>query len=92
MKIIPSKFAFALGAALSISFLFCNIVFAIGGKDFILGIVNALFHDMDFKPLMIESSFNFGKLIYGMLILFLEGLLTGYVTAALYNAFNKNRQ
>ena len=92
MKIVPSKFALALGIALSISFLLCNIVFAIGGQDFSLGIVNTLFHDMDFKPLVIDSGFNIGKLLCGMLILFIEGLFTGFVTAFIYNALNKNKQ
>lgn len=89
MKIAPSKFAFSLGIALSISFLFCNIIFAIAGKDFVLNIINTLFHEMDFKPLMIDSGLNIGKLFCGMLILFLEGLFTGYVTASIYNALNK---
>ncbi|HKR06982.1 MAG TPA: DUF5676 family membrane protein [Bacteroidia bacterium] len=92
MKITPSKFALALGIALSISFLLCNIIFAIGGKDFSLSIVNTIFHDMDFKPLMIDSGFNIGKLLCGMLILFLEGLFIGYVTAFIYNTLNKNKQ
>lgn len=92
MKIAPSKFALALGIALSISFLLCNIVFAIGGQDFSLDIVNTLFHNMDFKPLVIDGGFNIGKLFCGMLILFIEGLFTGFVTAFIYNAFNKNKQ
>ena len=91
MKIVPSKFALALGLALSISFLVCNIIFFIGGKDFSLNIVNTLFHDMDFKPLMIDNGFNFVKLICGMAILFLEGLFTGYITASIYNAISKNK-
>jgi hypothetical protein len=90
MKIVPSKFAFALGLALSISFLVCNIIFSIGGKDFSLNIINTLFHDMDFKPLLIDSSFSIGKLVYGMLILFLAGLFTGYITAFIYNVISKN--
>lgn len=89
MKIAPLKFAIALGFALSISFLACNIIFAVGGKDFSLYSVNALFHDMDFKPLMIDKGFNIGKLVSGMIILFLEGLFTGYITASIYNALNK---
>ena len=92
MKLVASKFGLALGIALSISFLLCNIIFSIGGKDFSLSIVNTIFHDMDFKPIMIDSGFNFWKLICGMLILFLEGLCVGYITAAIYNAINKNRQ
>lgn len=92
MKITPSKFALALGIALSISFMLCNIIFALCGKDFSLSIVNTLFHDMDFKLLMIDNGFSFGKLIYGMLILFLEGLFVGYVTAAIYNALCKKER
>ncbi|MFA5815705.1 MAG: DUF5676 family membrane protein [Bacteroidales bacterium] len=92
MKISPSKFALGLGISLSISFLICDIIFTIGGKDFRLSMVNAFFHDMDFKPLMIDSGFNIGKLILGMIILFLEGLFTGYITASIYNALNKNKQ
>jgi len=89
MKINSSKFGIALGIALSVSFLFCNIIFAICGKDFSLSIVNTLFHEMDFKPIMIENGFSFGKLICGMLILFLEGLFIGYVTAFIYNSISK---
>jgi hypothetical protein len=91
MKIVSSKFALALGLALSISFLLCNIIFSIGGKDLSLNIVNTLFHDMDFRPLMIDSDFSFVKLICGMVILFLEGFFTGYITASIYNAISKNK-
>ncbi len=92
MKIASLKFGLALGIAFSISFLICNIIFAIGGKDFSLNIVNTLFHDMDFMPLMINSGFNIGKLLCGLIILFLEGLFTGYVTASIYNSLNKIKQ
>ena len=91
MKLIALKFGFALGIALSISFLICNIIFSIGGKDFSLSIVNTIFHDMDFKPLRTDSGFNFLKLISGMLILLLEGLFIGYVTSIIYNAMNRKR-
>jgi hypothetical protein len=91
MKFNSSKLALLLGIALSISFLLCNVVFLIGRKDLSLKIVNTLLHDMDFKSLLIDSSFNIGKLICGMLILFLEGLFVGYITASIYNTFNKNQ-
>lgn len=90
MKITSSKFALALGIALSFSFLICNIILAIGGKDFSLNMFNILFHDMDFKSLMIGSGFNIGKLIGGMIILFFTGLFSGYITASIYNALHKN--
>ncbi len=89
MKINSSKFALAFGLALSISFFICNIIFYIGGSDFSLSIVNTIFHDMNFKPLLIENNFSIVKVLCGMFILFLEGLFVGYVTAALYNTFNK---
>ena len=92
MKISTTKLGFALGIALSLSFLLCNIIFAIGGIDFSVNIINTLFHDMDFKPLMIDNGFNIGKLLFGMLILFLEGLFTGYVTEAIYNSLQINKQ
>ena len=92
MKIAPSKFGLALGIGLSILFLLCYIILAIGGKDFSLNMLNLLFHDMNFKPLMIDSGFNIGKLLGAMLLLFLTGLFTGYITAAIYNKINKNKQ
>ncbi len=91
MKLVASKFGIALGIALSISFLICNIVFSIGGKDFSLSIVNTIFHDVDFKPLMTEGRFNFWKLVCGMMILFPEGFFVGYVTAIIYNSFGRKR-
>lgn len=91
MKLIALKFGLALGIALSISFLICNIIFFIGGKDFSLSIVNTIFHDIDFKPLMTDGKFNFLKLISGMLILFLEGLFVGYVTSVIYNTLNRKQ-
>ena len=90
MKITSSKFALALGIAFSISFLICNIILAIGGKDFSLNMFNLLFHDMDFKPLMIDNGFNIGKLVGGVIILFITGLFSGYVTTSVYNALHKN--
>lgn len=92
MKIIPSKFALALGSTLSIIFLFCYIILSIAGKDLSLNTFNLLFHDMDFKPLMVESSFSIGKLLGAMLLLFFIGLFSGYFTASIYNALNKNNQ
>lgn len=38
MKLIALKFGLALGIALSISFLICNIIFSIGGKHLTLNI------------------------------------------------------
>ncbi len=90
MKITSSKFAFALGIVFSFSFLICNIILAIDGNDCRLNILNILFHDMDFKHLMIESGINIGKLISGVIILFLTGSLTGYIPASIYNALNKS--
>lgn len=92
MKLIALKFGLGLGIALSISFLICNIIFSIGGKDFSLSIVNTIFHDMDFKPLMTDCGFNFLTLISGMLILFVEWLFVGYVTSAIYNAMNRKQE
>lgn len=91
MKLIALKFGLALGIALSISFLICNVIFSIGGKEFSLSIVNSIFHDMDFKPLMTDGGFNFLKLIGGMVVLFLEGLFVGYVTSVFYNIMNKRQ-
>ena len=92
MKIATLKFALALGIALSVSFVLCNILFAIAGNDFGLNIMNTLFHNMDFKPLMINESYNIVKLVCGMLVLFIEGFFTGLVTASIYNALIKNHQ
>ena len=89
MKISPAKFGLALGLAFGISFLICNIILVIGGNKLSLSVVNTLFHDMDFNQLMVDNGFDFGKLVFGMLILFLTGLFIGYVTAAMYNAFSK---
>lgn len=89
MKLSSTKFGFALGLALSIAFLICNLVFAIVGKDFSLNIVNTLFHNMDFSSLMVSNTFNIGKLICGMLVVFIEGLLIGYMTSAIYNIMSK---
>lgn len=91
MKIAPLKFGFGLGVALSISFLLCNIIFKIGGNDFSLSIINTLFHDVDYNPLMNEANFSLSKVFCGMLILFLEGIFTGYATAAIYNALTKKQ-
>jgi hypothetical protein len=91
MKLAASKFGLALGIAFSISFLICNIIFSIGGKDFSLDIVNTIFHDMDFKTLSTDSSFNFWELICGMIILFLEGVFVGFVTAVIYNSLNRKK-
>lgn len=89
MKISPAKFGLALGLSLGTSFLICNIILVIGGNKLSLNVVNTLFHDMDFNQLMVDNGFNFGKLIYGMLILFLTGLFVGCITASMYNAFSK---
>ena len=91
MKINPFKFGLALGLAFGIGFLLCNIIFLIGGDGFSLRIINQIFHEADFKSLMTNEGFNFGKLLCGMGILFLAGVFIGYVTAFIYNLLNRNR-
>jgi len=85
MKLLPFKFAIALGIAFSIGFLVCNIIFLIGGHGFSLNIMNQIFHETDFKPLMTNEGFSFGKLLCGMGILFLAGTFIGWITAFIYN-------
>jgi len=60
MKLSPLKFSFALGLALSISFFLCNILLVILGKEITLQILNSLFHEIDFKPLLLDKGFRFG--------------------------------
>jgi hypothetical protein len=91
MKLNMSKFGIALGLAFSIGFLLCNLILLIGGKDFSLSVMNAIFHDADFKPLMIDNSFNFGKLLAGIGGLFITGTFIGWFTALIYNAMGKSR-
>jgi len=89
MKLNISKFGIALGLAFGIGFLLCNLVLLIGGKEFSLGILNAIFHDADFKPIMADNGFSFGKLLAGMGILFVVGTFIGWFTALIYNAMSK---
>ena len=91
MKLNPSKSALALGIALSILVLLCMVISFIGGKDFSLNMLNILFHHVDFKKIMIDSEFNIGRLLGGMLILFTGGIIVGYSTAIIYNALNRNK-
>lgn len=89
MKLLPFKFGIALGIAFSIGFLVCNIIFLIGGHGFSLSIMNQIFHETDFKPLMTNEGFSFGKLLCGMGILFLAGAFIGWITAFVYNLGKK---
>jgi hypothetical protein len=89
MKLLPFKLGIALGIAFSIGFLVCNIVFLIGGHGFSLSVMNQIFHETDFKPLMTNEGFSLGKLLCGMGILFLAGTFIGWVTAFIYNLGKK---
>ena len=91
MKLNVVKFGIALGLAFSISFLLCNLILLIGGKGFSLSVMNTLFHDTDFKPLMTDNVFSFGKLLTGMTGLFIVGAFIGWFTSLLYNAMGKSR-
>lgn len=91
MKIVSLKFGLTLGMAMSLLFLICNNIFAIGGKEISLIMVNTLFHEMIFKPLITDSGFNIGKLVIGLVILFLEGLFTGFFTAFIFNSLHKSK-
>jgi hypothetical protein len=91
MKLSVSKFSIALGFAFSIGFLLCNLIFLIGGHDFTLNIMNLIFHKTDFKTIMTEDGFNFGKLLGGMGVLFLAGAFIGYFTVFLYNSMARNK-
>lgn len=90
MKLNSSKFGIALGLAFSIGFLLCNLVLQIGGKDLSLSVMNTIFHDTDFKPLMTGSGFNPGKLLAGMGVLFIAGSFVGWFTSVLYNGMSKS--
>ena len=91
MKLHVTKFGIALGLAFSIGFLLCNLVLMIGGKNFSLSVMNTLFHDADFKSLMTDKGFSFGKLLAGMAALFIVGTIIGWFTSLLYNAMGKSR-
>ena len=91
LKLNVSKFGIALGLAFSISFLLCNLILMIGGKNLSLSVMNTIFHDADFNSLMTDNGFNFGKLLAGMGILFVAGAFIGWFTALLYNAVAKPR-
>ncbi len=91
MKLNVAKFGIALGLAFSIGFLLCNLILLIGGKDFSLSVLNTLFHDADFKPLMTDNGFSFSKLLAGMAALFVVGTFIGWFTSLLYNAMGKSR-
>ncbi len=91
MKLNVAKFGIALGLAHSIGFLLCNLILLIGGKDFSLRVMNTIFHDADFKSLMIDNGFNLGKLLGGMAALFIVGTFIGWFTAVVYNAIGKSK-
>ena len=91
MKLNASRFGIAAGLAFSTSFLLCNLILLIGGKYFSLSVMNTIFHDTDFKPLMTENGFSFAKLLTGMGALFVVGVFIGWFTALLYNAMGKSR-
>jgi hypothetical protein len=90
MNLNAAKFGIALGLAFSIGFLLCNLVLLIGGKDFSLGVMNTLFHDADFTPLMTDNGFSFGKLLAGMAGLLIVGTFIGWFTSLLYNAMSRS--
>ncbi|MBK6861640.1 MAG: hypothetical protein IPK91_15825 [Saprospiraceae bacterium] len=89
MKLSPLKFSVALGLAFSISFILCNIFLVMLGKEITLQVLNSLFHEIDFKPLLIDNGFRFGKLLHGTLMLFVAGTLIGFITAFIYNLLTK---
>ena len=60
-------------------------------EGFSLDIMNLIFHRTNFKPILAEPGFNFGKLLGGMGVLFLAGAFTGYFTAFVYNGINRNK-
>ena len=91
MKLIASKFGIALGFSFSIGFLLCNLIFLIGGDNFSLSIMNTIFHNADFKPIMTANGFNFGKLLSGMTMLFIAGTFIGYFTVIIYNSISKTK-
>jgi hypothetical protein len=91
MKFNSSKFGIALGLAFTIGFLLCNLILLFGGKDLSLGVMNSIFHDTDFKPIMVDNAFNFGKLLAGMGVLFIAGTFIGLFTGWIYNSIGKSK-
>ena len=91
MKLNVAKFGIALGLAFSIGFLLCNLILMIGGKGFSLSVMNTLFHDADFRSLMTNNDFSFGKLLAGMTALFIVGTFIGWFTSLSYNTMNPSR-
>ena len=91
MKLNSLKFGIALGLAFSIGFLLCNLILLIRGKDLSLGVMNSVFHDTDFKPIMADNGFSFGKLLAGMGVLFIVGTFIGLSTGWIYNSIGKSK-
>jgi hypothetical protein len=94
MKLNASKFCIALGLAFAIGFLLCNLIFFLAGDNFSLTIMNSIFHKTDLRSVMTEEGLNFGKLLIGMVSLFIVGAFVGYVTVFMYNTItpeNKTR-
>lgn len=92
MKISPVKFSIALGLAFSISFILCNLLLMALGRDITLQILNSIFHEVDFKPLLTGKTFTIGKLFHGTLFLFVAGALIGFITVFTYNLLTKKEE
>ena len=91
MKIVPLKFGIALGSAFGILFFISNVLLSLVSNEITLQLMKIIFHEMDFKPLMIDNSFHILHLVCGIGILFVVGGLTGYLTAIIYNAASKQK-
>ncbi|HLG34910.1 MAG TPA: DUF5676 family membrane protein [Bacteroidia bacterium] len=91
MKLIPLKFAMAVGLAFSSMFFICNLFFSLAGNEASAWVMNVIFHEMDFKPLMMNSSFHLAHLFCGIGICFIAGGITGFITAITYNSISKRK-
>lgn len=89
MRLIPLKIAVAVGIAMSSLFLFCNLFFSLAGDNALVWVMNVLYYDMNFKPLLGTGGFNFGHIFCGIGLCFITGFLIGFIAAATYNAMSK---
>lgn len=91
MKLSPFKFALATGISISLSFVICNLILLFAGQDLSLSLTSAIFHNFNLSGQMTIQAFNLGKLVLGIVLLFLDGAFIGYILSVIYNFFISNK-
>lgn len=87
-SINPTAAALASGVTIDVISIICLIFVAIAPIGTVASVSNSLFHGLDLSSIAVKN-ISLGISIFGLIILFLLGAVSGYIFALAYNKLSE---